>query len=177
MLKPLLKDKRGQFLSILLVVVTIVIIGIIIFFFNHMNAKIYDSLDKYLEGKTKYNNTEAQQTAEKLSGLETSRMWDWVFFAIFIGLVIQMLFFSFASKTNVAFFWIFVIMGIIILIVGVSLSNIWQDTVAQAEFATTIARFPITNAILGTYFPTIIVGVLFLGIIILFGKFPGQGGE
>ena len=87
-----------------------------------------------------------------------------------------MLIFSFATKTNIAFFWIFILLGIVILIVGVVLSNIWQETASQSEFAETILRFPITNAILGTYYPTVIVAILFLGMIILFGKFPGQEG-
>jgi len=155
------------------VVVTIVIIGIILLFMNHFNEKIYTSLDEYMEDSD-YNQTEAHQATEDFQEIEQSHIWDYVFLAIFIGLMIQMLIFSFASKINIAFFWIFVLLGIIILIVGVVLSNIWQEVASNPEFAETILRFPIANALLGTYYPTAIVAILFLGMIILFGKFPGQ---
>ena len=142
---------------------------------NHLNEKVYTSLDEYMEDSP-YNQTEAHQATEDFQEIERSHIWDYVFLAIFIGLMIQMLIFSFATKTNIAFFWIFILLGIVILIVGVVLSNIWQETASQSEFAETILRFPITNAILGTYYPTVIVAILFLGMIILFGKFPGQEG-
>jgi len=166
-------NKKGQFTSVILIIITIFIIGIILLFMNHVNEKIYTALDEYMED-SEYNQTEAHQVTEDFQEIESSHIWDYVFLAVFIGLMIQMLIFSFASKINVAFFWIFILLGIIILIVGVILSNIWQETAAQPEFAETITRFPITNALLGTYYPTVIVAVLFLGMIILFGKFPGQ---
>jgi len=142
---------------------------------NHMNEKIYTALDDYMEDSD-LNQTEAHVALEDIQGIEQSRIWDYVFLAIFIGLMIQMLIFSFASRMNIAFFWIFIILAIVILGVGVILSNIWQETVANPEFADTIARFPITNALLGSYFPLVIVAILFLGMIIMFGKFPGQEG-
>ena len=166
-------NKKGQVTSIILVVVTLFIIGIILLFMNKFNEQIYSELEEYLED-SEYNQSEAHQAAEDLQEIEQSRIWDYVFLAVFIGMLIQMLIFSFATKTNIAFFWIFVILGIVILIVGVVISNIWQETVANPAFTETVARFPITDAILGTYFPTVIVAILFLGMIILFGKFPGR---
>jgi len=68
-----------------------------------------------------------------------------------------------------------VILDIPILIVGVVLSNVWQGMVENPAFTDTLARFPITNTILGTYFPMIIVGVMFFAAIALFGKPPGAG--
>ena len=79
---------------------------------------------------------------------------------------------SFATRINIAFYWIFAIVGVVVLIVGVVLSNVWQEMASQTEFATTITYFPITNAILGSYFPMIIVAILFITMIVLFGKPP-----
>lgn len=142
---------------------------------NKLNQQVYSELDEYIEGSN-YNNTEAHQATEELLEIEESNIWDWVFLAVFIGMMIQMLVFSFASRINIAFFWVFILMAIVILIVGVVLSNIWQEVASNPEFTDTIARFPITNAILGTYYPTVIVAILFLGMIVLFGKFPGREG-
>ena len=167
-------SKKGQALSMILLVVTIFVVGIILFFMNHLNKQVYDSFDEYFENDADLNNTEAHQTVETLQGVEGSTIWDYAFLAIFIGMMLQMILFSFASRTNVAFFWIFVILGMIILTIGTALSNMWQDISSNVEFSETILRFPITHTILGTYYPTIITGITFLGMIILFGKFPGQ---
>ena len=169
------KKKKGQVESIIFIVINLVIIGIILFFFNHMNKQVYDKFDKYMNDSAKYNNTEAHQALRDIQGVEGSNIWDWVFLAVFIGMNIQMIILSFASRQNLAFFWIFVIIGIVILILGIALSNIWQEMVNNPEFATTLLRFPITNTILGDYFPTILTGIFFLFLIIIFGKFPGAG--
>jgi len=172
-ISQLQRNKRGQAESIILAVITIVIIGIILFFFNHMNKRVYDEFDEYFEG-SEYNATTAHETLEDIQDVEGSRIWDWVFLAAFIGINIQMIVFAFASRQNLLFFWLFVVLGIVILLLGVILSNVWQDLVANSEFTTTLTRFPVTNAIIGTYFPTIITGVFYLTLIILFGKFPGR---
>lgn len=168
-----INQKKGQFSSVILAVVTLFIIGILLFFFNHMNEQMYGSLNDYLEGDPNFNNTEAQQVAEELQGIEQSRIWDYAFLAIFIGIIIQMVILSFATRINVAFFWIFVLLGIIVLIVGTVLSNVWQELSTDPEFATTITRFTITNTVLGTYYPTIVTGIIFIMLLFLFGKFPG----
>jgi len=168
------KDKKGQLVSAVLAVVTIFIIGIILFFFNHLNKQVYDSLDGYLESKPDLNQSEAHTATQDLQDIEGSRIWDYAFLAIFIGVMIQMAILSFASRTNVAFFWIFVLLGLVILIIGTVLSNIWQEVASNPEFTETITRFTITNTILGTYYPTIITGIFFLLLIFIFGKFPGQ---
>lgn len=138
-----------------------------------MNKQIYDELDEYFEDSD-YNNTEAHLAVQDLQELEGSNMWDYAFLAIFIGVIIQMLLFSFATRINVAFFWIYAVVGVVVLIVGVMLSNVWQEIAANPEFATTITRFPITNMLLGSYYPVAVVGMLFLGMIALFGKPPGS---
>lgn len=173
-LRSLRNNKRGQVESIILAIITIFILGLIIFFFSNLNKQLYDALDVNFEANPTLNDTEAHQTLQNIRDVEGSNLWDWGFLAIFIGINIQMVIFSFASRQNLAFFWLFVIIGLVVLLLGVILSNIWQGVVANPEFATTLLRFPITNAIIGSYFPTIITGVFFLTLIVLFGKFPGR---
>jgi cbb3-type cytochrome oxidase subunit 3 len=164
--------KKAQFQSVLLVIITIFILGVILFFFNHMNKKIYDSFDNYFTESPEYNNTEAHETLKDIQSVEGSNIWDWAFLAIFIGLIIQIVMFSFATRINIAFYWIMVILDIPILIVGVVLSNVWQELAYNAEFTTTITRFPITNLLLGSYYPIAITILIFFASIILFGKKP-----
>jgi len=141
---------------------------------SHVNEKLYSSLADNFEADADLNNTEAHQAIQDIRDVERSSIWDFAFLAIFLGLMIQMLIFSFASRSNIAFFWIFVIIGIIALMLGVMLSNIWQNVAENPEFVSTIARFPITNTLLGSYFPLVVVAITFLFMIVLFGKFPGQ---
>lgn len=168
------KNKKGQFLSILVLVITVFIIAIILLFLNHLNKKVYDQFDEYFDDSNTFNGTEAHQVVNDLQGVEGGQIWDYAFLAIFIGMIIQMIMLSFASRTNIAFFWIFVILGFIVLTVGVMLSNTWQELASNPTFAETILRFPIMNGILGSYYPLMITGIMFLGMLILFGKFPGQ---
>jgi hypothetical protein len=173
-MKKILKNKQGQFLSVLILVITLFVVGITLFFLNHVNKQIYDKFDETFKAEPTLNNTEAHLAVQKFQGVEGSKIWDYAFLAIFIGMFIQMLMFSFASRTNIAFFWVFTLLGVVVLVVGTILSNIWQTMASNTEFVVTLARFPITNMILGSYYPTIISGIIFLGMIILFGKFPGQ---
>lgn len=170
----MIMNKKGQFESMLLAIVLIVSVGIIIFFMNHVNSKLYTSLDDYFDASGKYKGTEIANLTQEYVDKETSSTWDYVFLAIFLGVIIQIVIFSFATRINVAFFWLLIIFDIPIMVAGIILSNIWQDVVANPEFVTTIARFPITNALLGTYFPVVIVFMIFISSIILFGKRPGE---
>jgi len=180
------QTKRSQFESVLLVVIFVFIVGVILVFMNRVNEQLYDSLDQYFEDSDQCNNiyyengtlahvscmnsSEAERVTTRLVGIEQTNMWDYASLAIFFGLLLQMLVFSFATRISVVFYWIFAVLGSIIVLTGVVLSNIWQKIVINPEFADTIARFPITNALLGNYFPTIVTGILLLAMVILFGK-------
>ena len=166
-------NKKAQFESKLLAIVMIFIIGIILLFFNRMNVQIYESLDGYFNESEDFNNSLAHQTNTKILTVETS-VWDYAFLAIFIGLIIQIILFSFATQTSLAFYWLMVILDLPLLVVGVILSNIWQEVAANPEFVETIARFPMTNMILGSYYPIGIVFIIFITSIILFGKRPEE---
>jgi hypothetical protein len=168
-----MRNKKAQFESKLLAIIIIVIIGIILLFFNRLNNELYSGLDEWLND-TAASGTNYSEAREALEGIQTveNSIWDYAFLAIFIGLILQIILFSFATRINIAFFWIMLILDIPILVVGVVLSNIWQEIASNPEFTTTIARFPITNSLLGTYFPIAVVFLIFVTSIILFGKRP-----
>lgn len=166
-------NKRGQFESKLLTIISIFIVGIIVFFMSHMTSQVYGEFDDYLE-TSDYVNTTAQESLQEIQDVENSSMWDYAFLAIFFGLIIQVLMFSFATRISIAFYWLLFIIDIPIFVVGIMASNIWQEMAASPEFAITITRFPITDAILGSYFPMIIVIIFTIFSVLLFGKSPQQ---
>jgi len=143
-----IQGKKAQFESILFGIIMIVIIGILLFFLSHFNKEIYDSFNEVLT-ESKYNDSEATDAIQKFQTIEGSNIWDYVFLSIFI-------------------------LAIVILFVGVVMSNMWMKLVEQPEFVTTITRFPITNTLLGTYYPTVITMFILIAMIVLFGKPPGQ---
>jgi len=169
-------NKKGQFESVILAVISIFIIGIVLFFSNHVVDQIYSGFNKTLSTSSATEDSLAISTINRIQKVENS-VWDFAFLAMFMGLIFQIVLFSFATRVNIAFFWIMVIVDIPILLVGVILSNIWQEMVSKPEFATTITRFPITDLILGTYFPIAIVVILFFAAIALFGKPPIEQSE
>ena len=74
------------------------------------------------------------------------------------------------------FYFIYGIVVLIGLFVGVALSNAWEVMVETPALAGTVARFPITDAILNNFYPIFITVVIIITMIMLFGKafLPGQ---
>lgn len=165
-------NKKAQFEDKLLAIVTIFIIGVILLFFNVLSDKLYSGFDDYFNETAAYNESEARTSLAKIHTTDNS-IWDWAFLAIFAGLIIQIILFAFATRINLAFYWILLLLDIPLLVVGVVLSNTWQVISTNPQLAESIARFPITNTLLGTYYPMITVIIIFLSSIILFGKRPG----
>jgi hypothetical protein len=170
-------NKKAQVAGTILAVVTLFIVAIILLFMNHMNKQVYDKFDEFMNDSSTYNNTEAHDVVRELQDVEGSSIWDYVFLAVFVGMIIQMVVLAFASRTNVLFFWIYVILALVVVVLGSILSNIWQEVAAEPAFTETLTRFTITDTILGSYYPTIITGIIFFAMIFIFGKFPGQTEE
>lgn len=166
-------EKKAQFETRLFAIILIFIIAIILFFFNHFNHQIYTEFDEYFNESDEYTDTAAHNVTRDFREVEESSIWDYAFLAIFIGFIIQIILFSFATRINIAFYWILILFDIPILAIGVMLSNVWQSLSANAEFVATIARFPITNTLLGSYFPMVCLIIFFFSSIFLFGKKPG----
>lgn len=167
--------KKGDIPSLIYVVVSIFVIGVLFLVTSHMTDKFEDKLDDYLESSPKYNNSVALDSLRELNEVEQS-VWDYSFLAILFGLIIAMLMTAYATRISAAFFWIYAVMTLIILILGVVTSNMWQEIAVNPELSETVARFPITDALLGTKFPIVVTAIILIMIILLFGKSPEQSG-
>lgn len=165
-------NKKGDIVSIIFAVVAIFIIGILFFFMNHVTDTMYTSLDEYFNDSVKYNDSVAHESLERIHGVENS-IWDYAFVGIFLGYMLALALTAFSTRISAVFYWIYGILSLVVLGLGVILSNIWQEAASQPTFSETILRFPITNAILGTYYPTFITGMIVIGMILLFGKSGG----
>ncbi len=158
--------------DLLLGVISIFILGLIIFFISHLRNTLYTEFDDYFNSTSDFNDSEARTALSKINTVENA-LWDWVFLAVFAAVMLNMIIFSFATRISLAFYWLFAILGIVILIVGTTLSAMWQETASNPAFAETLTNFPVMNLMLGNYFPMMVVLLLFVMMIILFGKRTG----
>ena len=171
-MRSILTNKKGQAADAIFIIISLVAIGITLLFLNLLTTEIYSGVDDFLNDSADFNDSVARDTLQDIQEVE-NEIWDWAFLAIYMGFMLQIVILSFAARVNIVFFWLFVIFNMIALFVGVILSNIWQGIASNPEFAETIVRFPITNSLLGTFFPVAILIVLFVMMILLFGKPSG----
>jgi len=160
-------DKKADFASILFGVVILFVIGIIFFFVSHFNQEIFSELESEFE--TDYNNTESMTVLTTWQESD-QEVWDYAFLGIFFGVLIALGLTAYAIRISPIFYWIYGLMSLFVLVTGVIVSNVWQEAVANPEFVTTLARFPITNAILGSYYPLVVVAIIMIAMIVIFGK-------
>lgn len=167
------KNKKGDIQTLLFLVIALMFIGIVFLFMNHLNQKIFIELEEQLTNSN-YNDTEAYSTLTTIQ-LRDQSVWDYAFIIIFVGCLIATAISAWAVRISPVFFWIYVILGIFILVAGVILSNVWQDLANDPAFASEIARLPMTNMILGSYYPLAITAILIITLGLLFGKPPMEG--
>lgn len=162
-------NNKGDIASILIAIIFIFIIGVLFLFANKLNAQVYDKFDNYLENKPEYNNSEAHDTTQKLIVVERP-VWDYAFLAIFFGFMIALAFTAYSTRISPIFYWIYAVLSFVAVFLAAILSNLWQEAASNAEFVDTISNFPMTNLILGTYYPIIGLLICIIVMILLFGK-------
>jgi len=167
--------KKGGIPSILYAIVAVAVVGIIILFASFMNNAVYDAFDDYFDENPTYNDTTAHQTVNEIQSKE-NLLWDYVFLGIAMGYLLITALSAYSTRISPIFYWIYGVLSMVGLGCAVLLSNAWQAMVAEAVFAETVARLPITNLFLGTYYPTVTVAIIVLSMVLLFGKNPNEGG-
>ncbi len=160
-------SKRGDFASIIFAVTLLFVIGIVFFFVNHLNQEIFTAMEDDLNDT--YSDAEAMKALSSWKESDQS-IWDYAFLGIFLGVLMALGLTAYAIRISPVFYWIYGFLSLFVLVAGVVLSNMWQRAVAIPEFTTTLTRFPITDALLGSYYPLIVVVIVIISMIIIFGK-------
>jgi len=172
----LIQNKKGDLPSFIFTIIIIFTLGIFLLIFTHLSSTIYSALSSRLDSidNGAFNNSVSDVALDKAIAVNNS-IWDYFFLAIVVGYVFSLLFFSFSTPSNPIFFWIYVLVLMLGLFVGVALSNTWEAMSDNPTFATTITRFPITDALLDNFFPVFITVIGVTMTIMLFGKFAFGG--
>ncbi len=164
-------NKKADIISIIYVVMFLFIIGIIFLTVSHLNNEIFMEINSSISPQV--NHSTPVETMNTLIYSNTNA-WDYAFLGIFLGSLIALGLTAYAIRISPVFYWVYGLMSIIVLVLGTILSNAWQDMSDAGELSTTITNFPITDALLGSYYPLIVTVIIILSMVILFGKPPGQ---
>lgn len=170
-------NKKGSDIpSILFAIAMIFSIGIMLVVMSFLALSIYENFQSVFNENPAISSDFANETLTTVIKFEKSQ-WDYFFLAIVIGYVISMVTLAFTTPTNPWLFAIFVVFSSIGLFVGVALSNAWQKFAEADTLSATIERFPITDLLLGNFYPLFVTMIIVLVMIMLFGKrFIGDAG-
>lgn len=167
-------NKKGDFQSLLYIVIMIFIVGFIFIFVNRLNNELSTTTERIFNNSADFQNSSAITSIQKIRQVDNAA-WDYGFLAIYIGSIAALCITAYSTKISPVFFWVYGLMSLAILGVGVMLSNAWQATVENPEMVETVARYPITNFLLGSYAPLAVTVMIVIVMILLFGKTPDGG--
>ena len=175
-MKSLIANKRGDIPSLIYLVITIFLIGFVFIFGNTLTHKLTTQMETQLNTSSEFVNSTAITTLQKIRTTD-DYIWDYGFLAIYIGSVAALAISAYATRISAIFYWFYAIMSVIVLILGVMLSNAWQTGVATNVLSESVARFPITNFLLGSYAPIAVTAIIVITMVLLFAKTPDSGGQ
>jgi len=98
-----------------------------------------------------------------------SSQFDYLVFALFIGLFLAMIVSSFLVGGNMIFAFIYFIIVSIGVVLSTVLNKVWVDLTYNAVFGNTIQSFPISNYII-THLPVFTAVAGMIGLIVMFAK-------
>ena len=167
-------NNKGQLQSTVLAVFLVFAIGIVVFFFGDVFFRLFTELNVAVTTNPAINSTLTAETTETAVDLYATA-WDYVTVAVMIGILISLITTAFLTRISPAFYWIYILFGIIIVIAGSMFSVLWQTITEQSIYADAVTRYPMTDAILGNNFILIAVSLfVILAIIFIFGKGGGS---
>lgn len=167
-------NKKGDLPSIIFAVVSIFAVAVIVFFMSHVFDAIYTAADNaYSLADDDYNDSQAQQTLQKIQ-TDTNDSMDYVILYFIVGVVLSMSILSYSTRISNVYFFIYIMASFFIVMIATITSTVWQNLSENSEFAVTITRFPITDTLLKTYYPTFALVLVLITVVFLFGK-PSEG--
>lgn len=103
---------------------------------------------------------------------------NYIYLAVFFGLVISIIVTSFLTPTHPIFFVFAIFLFIVLMIVSVALSNAYSAITASSTFSSAVSHMPIMDYIM-THLPLVAIVIGVLAAIIIFSRSgqPAFGGQ
>lgn len=119
------------------------------------------------------NTTQINETPEAVAALQdaqdlTSRF-DYIVFALFIGLGLALIITGWFIGGNPIFAAIYFLVIVIAVVLSAIFANVWETVTQTATFGSTLSSFPLTNNLL-LLLPIYIAVVGFIGLVVMFAK-------
>lgn len=159
-----IKNKRGDFPSLLIMLVVIIGISLASIIF----AKVFLAITNELKDQPEFSN----RTVSVIEVVEdnTIPFLDFFIFFALIAIMIGLIISSIYIDVHPAIVVVFIIALIVAVFLSGQLANIFSEVTSTSDLTDTASQFTYTNLILGSHFPIIILITGIIIIIVLYGK-------
>ena len=165
-----LKDKRGDFASVIIMTTIVFALALGAVFGSHAITTFMNEI----AAQPELVNTTAAETMTNVAE-KTPQYLDFFIFFFLVSMIIGMIIASIYVETNPAVMVTFIIVMFIALLLAGLFANVWWEISQETELSTTMSNFTFTNLILGKAFPVIVFVTMIIVIVILYGKTKGGG--
>jgi len=169
-MRSILNDKKGDFTGMLYLVVSISAFAFFILIVGFIGSFVGT------EVKDKFNSNDTDINASFQSTIDvSSHTLAAIWYVVFGGLLLGLMVTSWYMPTHPVMVAPFLILLVIVVIVGVAMSNAYEKLNEVAELSTTASQQTSVNFMMSNLpYVALVIGIITL--IITFAK-PGRGGE
>lgn len=175
----MLKNKKGQmgletvFYIMAFLFATAILIVVLGYSWGRISPNLETVINDALpDGETSYNITTVDSKVD--GGIN---LFNLMFPFLILGLVIMAMIYAFSTNSTPIFFFISLIILGVVIILGVTFSNVYQQITTTTDLAATAESYSVMQIFLQN-FPIIIVVIVVIVMVILFGvnRSGGTGG-
>ena len=160
----ILSGKRAQtIMDLLLVMILLTVFGVAIL----IGMKVSDDLDDEIQADTSLS-TEAKDFSRSVNTQYPSFM-DTAFLLALVLFWILLLVSSFMIDAHPVFFIVTIVLLFFVFLIGMVLSNTWQDISSDADLTASAAKFPVMTWVYANFL-IVIIAIGFSAALALYAK-------
>ena len=165
-------NKRGDFTSMMIMIAVVVALAVAVIIFSKVFLLVTAEL------KTNPTLNFENSTLNIIEGVETKTipLLDFFIFFSLVSLMIGLIISSIYIDVHPAVTIIFIVALVVAIFLAGIFSNVFYELSNEPELVDTASQFTMTNLILGSHFPVIILVIGIIVIVILYGKSKNPGG-
>ena len=157
--------KKGNMILAGLVILAMIFSLVLVVFMLKVN--VLDPFNADVQASDDYG-TDSKQISSSTSTNYASQ-WDFVIVLVFITAWVSSMLLGRDLDTNVVYFGVAVIIMIFVVMVGMMLEGVYEDTIGDPEYVGIELSFPYTHWLMTHLVQTIIIVMLSIGVV-LYGK-------
>lgn len=166
MLRPLIKDKRGDIFQLPYLIVLVLVLGLLGLFIGYISWNVteaYKDIDAI-------NNTSYAKQANENFGNAVPSIVDTFVLLFFLGATIGLMVAAVRTNFSVVIMGLFLILLILAIFIASGAANIYQGFAQDSSLSVFSDRLTFTNILFSRYTPLIITLIGAALLIIMYGK-------